>query len=174
ADAPHGTSAYWGDDAIWDGHPWIHNVMMDEQGKVWFPAKLRPPANPDYCKQGSELPSAKADPQANAVRERSRFDPATGKWDLINTCFSTHHLYFGHDANQTLWMSAGGPGLGGGIVGWLSTKQFRETQDGGASRGRTVLVLDTNGNGKGDSYICAKAPVTLTKDKRIAASFYDI
>ena len=152
----------------------IHNVMMDEQGKVWFTAKLRPPANPDYCKQGSSLPSAKADPQATAVRELSRFDPVTGKWDLINTCFSTHHLYFGHDPNDTLWMSAGGPGVGGGIVGWLNTKQFRETRDGVASQGWTALVIDTNGNGKRDAYVGAKDPVDPTKDKRIAASFYGI
>ena len=33
-DAPRGTSAYWGDEAIWDGHTSIHNVMMDELGKV--------------------------------------------------------------------------------------------------------------------------------------------
>src|SRR3974377_829006 len=76
------------------GHTSIHNVIMDEEGKVWFTERLRPPQNPDYCKQGSSHPSAKADPQATSVRQLSRFDPATGKWDLINTCFSTHHLYF--------------------------------------------------------------------------------
>ena len=59
-------SAYWGDEAIWDGHTSIHNVMMDEQGKVWFTARLRPPANPDYCKQGSDHPSAKVLPQATS------------------------------------------------------------------------------------------------------------
>jgi hypothetical protein len=148
--------------------------MMDEQGKVWFTAKLRPPANPDYCKQGSEHPSAKADPQATAVRELSRFDPVTGKWDMINTCFTTHHLFFGHDANNTLWTSAGGPGAGGGVVGWLNTKKFLETKDGVASQGWTALVIDTNGNGKRDAFVGAKDPVDPTKDKRIAASFYGV
>jgi len=174
ADAPHGTSAYWGDEAIWDGHTSIHNVMLDEEGKVWFTARLRPPQNPDYCKQGSSHPSAKVDPQATSLRQLSRFDPATGKWDLIDTCFSTHHLFFGHDANDTLWMSAGGPGLGGGIVGWLNTKQFRETGDGVAAQGWTPLVIDTNGNGKRDAYVGAKDPLDPAKDKRIAASFYGI
>jgi hypothetical protein len=173
-DAPRGTSAYWGDDAIWDGHTSIHNVMMDEEGKVWFTARLRPPQNPDYCKQGTDHPSAKADPQASSLRQLSRFDPATGKWDLINTCFSTHHLYFGHDSNDTLWMSAGGPGLGGGIVGWFNVKQFRETHDSVASQGWTALVIDTNGNGKRDAYVGAKDPLDPTKDKRVAASFYGI
>lgn len=174
ADAPHGTSAYWGDEAIWDGHTSIHNVIMDEQGKVWFTARLRPPENPAYCKQGSSHPSAKVDPQATSLRQLSRFDPATGKWDLINTCFSTHHLYFGHDANDTLWMSAGGPGLGGGIVGWLNVRRFRETHDGLASQGWTPLIIDTNGNGKRDAYVGAKDPLDPSKDKRVTASFYGI
>jgi hypothetical protein len=173
-DATRGTSAYWGDEPIWDGHTSIHNVMMDEEGKVWFTARLRPPENPDYCKQGSSHPSAKVDPQATSVRQLSRFDPATEKWDLINTCFSTHHLYFAHDANNTLWMSAGGPGLGGGIVGWVNTRQFRATHDGVASQGWTPLIIDTNGNGKRDAYVGAKEPVNPAKDKRIAASFYGI
>jgi hypothetical protein len=173
-DVARGTSAYWGDDAIWDGHTSIHNVMMDEEGKVWFTARLRPPENPDYCKQGSSLPSAKVDSQAISLRQLSRFDPATGKWDMINTCFSTHHLYFGHDANDTLWMSAGGPALGGGMVGWLNTKQFRETHDGVASQGWTPLVIDTNGNGKRDAFVGPKDPLDPTKDKRIMASFYGI
>ncbi len=173
-DAPRGTSAYWGDDPIWDGHTSIHNVIMDEQGKVWFTARLRPPQNPDYCKQGSSHPSAQVDPQATSVRQLSRFDPATGQWDLINTCFSTHHLYFGHDPNDTLWMSAGGPGLGGGLVGWLNVKQFRETRDGVAAQGWTPLVIDTDGNGKRDVYVGPKDPLDPAKDKRVVASFYGI
>jgi hypothetical protein len=173
-DATMGTSPYWGDEPIWDGHTSIHNVMMDEEGKVWFTARLRPPENPDYCKLGSSLPSAKVAPQATSLRQLSRFDPATGKWDLINTCFTTHHLYFAHDRNDTLWMSAGGPGLGGGIVGWLDTKQFRETHDGVASQGWTPLIIDTNGNGRRDDYVGPKDPLDPAKDKRIVASFYGI
>ena len=52
-------SAYWGDEPIWDGHTSIHNPMMDEKGRVWFTARIRPNANPDFCKKGSDHPSAK-------------------------------------------------------------------------------------------------------------------
>jgi hypothetical protein len=173
-DAGRGTSAYWGDEPIWDGHTSIHNVMMDEAGKVWFTARLRPPENPDYCKAGSNHPSAKVAVQGTSLRQLSRFDPVTGKWDLIDTCFTTHHLYFGHDSTNTLWMSAGGPGIGGGIVGWLNVKKFRESLDGVASQGWTPLIIDTNGNGKRDAYVEAKDSVDPTKDKRLAASFYGI
>ncbi len=30
-------------------------------------------------------------------------DPASGKFTLISTCFTTHHLIFAEDANHTLW-----------------------------------------------------------------------
>ena len=174
ADAPHGPSAYWGDEAIWDGHTSIHNVMFDGEGKVWFTARLRPAANPNYCRAGSNLPSAKLFPQDTSLRQLSRFDPATGKWDLIDTCFSTHHLYFGHDANETLWTSSGSPVLGGGVIGWLNTRQFRATLDGVASQGWTPLVIDTNGNGKRDAWVEPGAPLDTNKDKRIMASPYGI
>lgn len=174
ADAAHGRSAYWGNEAIWDGHTSIHNVMFDGEGKVWFTARLRPAANPDYCKSGSSLPSAKVMPQDTSLRQLSRFDPATGKWDLINTCFSTHHLYFGHDADQTLWTSSGSPVLGGGLIGWLNTKRFRATLDAAAAQGWTPLVIDTNGNGRRDAWVEPGAPLDPAKDKRIMASPYGI
>lgn len=175
ADAPYGPSAYWGNEAIWDGRTSIHNVMFDGEGKVWFTARLRPAAkSPDFCTDGSKHPSAKIAPQTSSLRQLSRFDPVTGKWDLINTCYSTHHLYFGQDANDTLWTSAGGPHFGGGVIGWLNTRQFRATLDGAASQAWTPLIIDTNGNGKRDAWVEADKPLDPTKDKRIAASPYGI
>ena len=32
------------------------------------------------------------------------YDPASGKFTLISTCFPTHHLIFAEDANNTLWV----------------------------------------------------------------------
>jgi hypothetical protein len=175
ADVPFGPSAYWGTEAIWNGRTSIHNVLFDADGKVWFTARLRPVANnPDFCKAGSSHPSALVSPQTSSLRQLSRFDPKTGKFDLIDTCFSTHHLYFGHDADETLWLSAGPPGAGGGLVTWLNTRKFRETLDGAASQGWAPLVIDTNGNGKRDAWVEANQPLDVTKDKRIAASFYGI
>src|SRR5438874_11294317 len=98
-------------------------------------------------------------------------DPRTGKFTLINTCFSTHHLVFAEDADNTLWTSSGG---GGGAVGWLNTKMFDETHDEEKSQGWTALVLDTNGNGKRDDYVEPDQAVDPTKDKRIAAGLYAV
>ena len=100
---PMAPSPYWGPEPIWDSQASIHNQMMDEKGRVWAAARIRPPANPDFCKAGSDHPSAKIFPLQAASRHISMYDPATEKFTLISTCFPTHHLNFAEDANQTLW-----------------------------------------------------------------------
>src|SRR5204863_10920 len=82
----------------------------------------RPPANPDFCKRGSEHPSARVFPVEQSSRHLSMYDPKTRKITLIRTCFSTHHLVFAEDDNHTLWTSAGGPQSG--VLGWLNRKMF--------------------------------------------------
>ena len=141
-----GPSVYWGDDPIWDSHTSIHNPMIDESGRVWFTAKIRPDENPEFCKKGSDFPSAKVAPLENSQRQLSMYDPKTQKWSLINTCFSTQHLNFAHDANHTLWTSAGGPASG--VVGWLNTKEYLATGDDKKTQGWTPIIVDTNGDGK--------------------------
>ena len=82
------------------------------------------------------------------------YDPATGKFTLIDTCFPTHHLNFAEDANHTLWTS---PAVGGpGVIGWLNRKMYEETGDEAKSQGWTPFILDTNGNGKRDAYVEAQ------------------
>jgi hypothetical protein len=166
-------SPYWGEEAIWDSQTSMHNPMMDEKGRVWITARIRPPANPDFCKKGSDHPSAKAFPlDGEANRHLSMYDPATGKFTLINTCFPTHHLIFAEDANNTLWTSAGGPQTP--VVGWLDRKVFEETGDEQKAQGWTPLILDTNGNGKRDDYVEPNQPVDPTKDKRVVAGLYSV
>jgi hypothetical protein len=171
-DLPRGPSVHWGDEAIWDGHTSIHNPMMDEKGRVWFTARIRPAPNPDFCKAGSDHPSAKVAPLNESPRQLSMYDPKTDKWTLIDTCFSTHHLYFSKDANNTLWTSAGGPASG--VVGWLNVKMYEETGDEQKSQGWTPLIIDTNGNGKRDAWVGPNDPVDPTKDKRVMAAFYGV
>ena len=165
-------SAYWGDERIWDSQTSMHNPMFDEKGRVWFTSRVRPPANPDFCKKGSDHPSAKLTPIETSNRHLSVYDPRTGKITLISTCFPTHHLVFAEDANNTLWTSAGGPQSG--VIGWLNRRMFDETGDEVRSQGWTALILDTNGNGKRDAYVEPNEPVDPTKDKRIAAAFYGV
>ena len=165
-------SAYWGDEVIWDSQASMHNPMMDEKGQVWFTSRVGPPANPDFCKKGSEHPSAKVFPVNESGRHLSMLDPKTGKITLIRTCYPTHHLVFAEDANNTLWMSAGGPQSG--VLGWLDRKKFEETGDEQASQGWTPIVIDTNGNGKRDEWVEPNQPVDPAKDKRIVGALYGI
>jgi hypothetical protein len=165
-------SPYWGPEPIWDSQTSMHNPMLDEKGRVWFTSRVRPPANPDFCRKGSTHPSAKLFPLEQANRHLSMYDPRTGKITLIGTCFPTHHLVFAGDARNTLWASAGGPQSG--VLGWLDRTTFEQTGDEVRSQGWTALVLDTNGNGKRDAYVEPDQPLDPTRDKRIAAAFYGI
>jgi hypothetical protein len=161
-------SPYWGAEPIWDSQSSTHNPMMDEKGRVWFTARVRPPANPDFCKQGSSHPSAQVFPLQESGRHLSMYDPATGKFTLISTCFPAHHLNFATDANQTLWTGAGGPQTP--VIGWLNRKMFEETGDEQKAQGWSPFILDTNGNGKRDDYVEPDQPVDPSKDKRVVAS----
>ena len=51
--------------------------MFDEKGRVWFTARIRPPANPDFCKKGSDHPSAKLFPIASSNRQLAMLDRKT-------------------------------------------------------------------------------------------------
>ena len=171
-EAPMAPSPYWGPEPIWDSQASIHNQMMDEKGRVWMAARVRPPANPDFCKAGSDHPSAKVFPLQQANRHLSMYDPASGKFTLISTCFPTHHVMFAEDANQTLWVSSGVTGPG--AFGWLNRKMYEETGDEVKSQGWSPFILDTNGNGKRDAWVEPNQPVDPSKDKRVAVNFYSV
>ncbi len=162
-------SPYWGDEAIWETRANNHNSMFDREGRLWLAATVRAPENPAFCRDGSDHPSAKLTPNDRAARHLAVFDPKTKKYTFVDTCFGTHHLQFGYDANETLWTSGGGQ-----VLGWLNTKMFLQTGDAAKSQGWTAFVLDTNGNGRRDDYVGANDPVDPAKDKRVASPLYAI
>jgi hypothetical protein len=162
-------SPYWGSEVIWNSRNNVHNPMLDERGRIWLTSAVRPSANPDYCKAGSDHPSAKAFPIEQAGRHLAVWDPKAQKLTHISTCFATHHLMFAEDANHTLWTSGGGQ-----VVGWLNRKMFDETGDEVKSQGWTALILDTNGNGKRDEYVEPNEPLDPAKDKRLGGAFYAV
>ena len=165
---PLAESPFWGDEAIWDSRANVHNPMLDEEGRVWITARVRGRDNPDWCREGSDHPSARAFPLESSGRQLGVYDPASGEYTHIDTCFGTHHLMFAEDADNTLWTSGGGP-----VIGWLDAKQFLETGDAAASQGWTPLILDTNGNGVRDAeYVEPGDAVDPTRDKRIHPGSY--
>ena len=118
---PNAPSPYWGDETIWDLRADNHNSMFDRDGRLWLAANVRGPDNPDFCKKGSDHPSAKVFPLERNGRQAAMLDPKTMKYTFIDTCFGTHHPQFGYDENNTLWFSGTGP-----VAGWISTKAFLE------------------------------------------------
>ena len=119
---PRGRSPYWGDEPIWDGHT-EHSQPDDRRER----ARVVHGADPAAAESGvlqAGLGSSvgKVAPLDVSARQLSMYDPKTSKWSLIDTCFTTQHLYFAKDADNTLWTSAGNPGSG--VVGWLNTKMY--------------------------------------------------
>ncbi len=163
-------SAYWGDEQIWDTHVNNHDSMIDGKGRMWLAASVRDVKNPAFCLSGSTHPSAILTPVAESHRQLAVLDPKTMKYSFIDTCFTTHHLNFARDANDTLWASSGG---GSGVVGWFNTKLWDETGDAEKAQGWTALIVDTNGNGKRDDYVEQGKPLD-GKDMRIRQVFYAV
>jgi hypothetical protein len=160
-------SPYWGMEEPWDSQTNVHNPMMDQDGRVWITARTRGDDNPAWCQQGSEHPSAQVFPLDGSGRQLGVYDPESDVYTPIDTCFSTHHLMFAEDTDNTLWTSGGGP-----VVGWLNTRQYLESGDAQAAQGWTPMVLDTNGNGQRDAYTEPGQPMNPEMDMRIMNGSY--
>ncbi|HWE72423.1 MAG TPA: carboxypeptidase-like regulatory domain-containing protein [Stellaceae bacterium] len=166
---PMQPSAYWGDHKMWSNYINNHNSMFDSQGRLWLTADFRNKADPAYCKQGSDLESAKIFPLTENTRQLAMLDLKTGTYTFIDTCFGWQHLNFGRDKDDTLYASGGGP-----VLGWVDTKTFDETHDAAKSQGWTPLIVDADGNGKRDAYVDFNQPTDPAKDKRLPGGFYAV
>ena len=168
---PLAESPYWGDEPIWDASTSVHNPMLDHEGRVWITARVRAPDNvPDFCREGSDHPSAQVFPTGRAGRHLGVYDPESDVYTPINTCFSTHHLMFAEDEDHTLWTSGGGS-----VIGWLNTREYLETGDSVAAQGWTPFILDTNGNGVRDAdYTEPGEAADPARDMRIDGRYYGV
>jgi hypothetical protein len=164
-----GASPYWGEERIWDSKANVHNPMLDQDGRVWLTARIRGPENPEFCREGSDHPSAALYPKETTSRHLAVLDPASGQYTFVDTCFSTHHLQFAYDDRNTLWTSGGGD-----VVGWLDTKLFLETGDAAAAQGWAPLILDTNGNGQQDDWTEPDQDPDPELDTRVPNGFYAV
>ena len=137
-------SLYWGDEPAGLVSRSAHNPMMDDQGRLWITQAVRPNDVPGWCLEGSDHPFARYYPIQHRAESRqvSYYDPGTGEFELIDTCYFTHHLQFADDADDTLWLSGSTE-----AVGWLNTRLYDETGDERAAQGWCPTVIDTNGDG---------------------------
>ena len=164
----------WGKEIVRPATMRLHNTMMDQKGRIWITAKFRQPkVQPEYCKAGSSIPSAKFYPLPRNGGDLSLqvelYDPETKKFTMVDTCYGTMHLEFAEDSDNTLWFSGGDQ-----VIGWLDTKVFDETGDAAKAQGWCPYILDTNANGKVDAYVGPDDAVDPTKDKRIRGGSYGI
>ncbi len=162
-------SPYWGEERIWDSQANAHNPMLDEHGRVWYTARVRRPQTADFCREGSDHPSARHFPTTRVNRHLALYNQETREYTPIETCFGTHHLQFAYDEANTLWTSGGGD-----VVGWLDTNLFDETGDYVVSQGWAPAILDTNGNGQQDEWVEPGEPMDPELDTRVPARFYAV
>ncbi len=162
-------SAYWGNEIYWHNQSHPHNPMMDQQGRVWMTSAGRQPDHePAFCNSPSNA-FARNYPLTSSHSQVSVYDPKTRKVTLIDTCFGTHHLQFGHDRDNTLYFSGDQ-----NVVGWLNTRKWDETHDPAASEGWCPIIVDTNGDGRIGPYTEPDQPVDPTRDHRISGFPYGI
>jgi hypothetical protein len=162
-------SMYWGDEVIWDNPGNPHNPMMDGEGRVWMTHQIRGPGNPDWCQAGSTNAYAQHYPLRRAARHIAYYDPASEEVDLIDTCFNTHHLQFGHEDSERLYLSSVGP-----VIGWLDVEVYEETGDSQAAQGWCPIIVDTNGDGQIGDWVSLADEFDPTKDKEMGRGWYGI
>jgi hypothetical protein len=144
---PNRPSLHWGEEHLWANPPYDpadpHNPMIDSKGRVWMTSKIRSNQDPSWCNDPSNK-FADWFPLRNSGRQASYYDPKTRVFTLIDTCFSTHHLQFDNDSDETVYFNE----LSGPMFGWIDTKVYDQTHDEQKAVGWCGQVVDTNGDGK--------------------------
>ncbi len=155
-------SVFWGEEIVLDGPANVHNPMMDQDGRVWLTSRIRNTGNnPAWCQEGSTNSFAEYFPLSSSGRQASVYHPDTEDFTLVDTCYGTHHLQFGEDADNTLYFSGDSR-----VIGWIRTtplldgparplvRQFRDQAPARlaalaeATQGWCPTVVDTNGDGR--------------------------
>ncbi len=145
---PNRPSFYWGDEWLWNGTDYNtadpHNPMLDTKGRVWMTTKIRGNQDPAYCNDGKQNKFADYFPLRSSGRQAGYYEPDSGDFTLIDTCFSTHHLQFDNDPDETVYFNE----LSGPMFGWIDSKVYDQTHDEKQAMGWCGQVIDSNGDGK--------------------------
>ncbi|MEQ1575920.1 MAG: carboxypeptidase-like regulatory domain-containing protein, partial [Vicinamibacterales bacterium] len=129
-------SPYWGEEIIWEELLSVVVPHIDSRGYVWYNGRNKAGVTPDWCRTGSNNPFAKnwpiENPPANPDAERAQpqaqrainfYNPKTGTFGFVDTCFSTHHIQIAADPDETVFAS------GFGLISWVNSRVFLETGD---------------------------------------------
>ena len=162
-------SLYFGDELIWNNPGNPHNPMMDGQGRIWMTHQIRGPRNPAWCGEGSDNRFAQHYPLERAARHVAYYDPVSKRVELIDTCFNTHHLQFGFDDDDTLYLSSVSD-----VVGWINTRVWAETRDPQAAQGWCPTIVDTTGDGVIGEWVPLGGQPDPRKDTQLGRGWYGI
>lgn len=119
-----------------------HNPMMDEYGRVWMTTQIRRQWQediPKFCHGAPVITNNKHH------RQLAYFDVARQQFELIDTCYGTHHLQF--DNEGVLWSSGDDY-----VIGWLDTNRFdpKDPASLAHAHGYSEVRVDSNGDGHSD------------------------
>ena len=169
------TSLYWGDEPIWNVKSEPRSGQMDHKGRVWAGFRIRrDEKQPSWCKTGSTNRFAQyfpLDPRPGSNiggKQTGFYDPKTGQWSLIDTCWWFDHNEFVEDADHTLYTGMND------VLGWINTRVYDETRDDQASQGWCPAVLDTTGDGKITEWTVPDQPTDPKKDQLITFTCYSV
>jgi hypothetical protein len=126
--------------------------MMDSKGRIWMTSKIRANQTPSWCSDATNNKYVAWFGNESGGRQASYYDPKTQKFQLIETCYATHHLQFDNDPDETVYFNE----LSGPTVGWINSKVYDQTlaatkdeiKAEQAAVGWCNQVLDTNHDGK--------------------------
>jgi hypothetical protein len=162
-------SPYFGEELIFNNPIHPHNPMMDQRQRVWMTAAVRPAANPEYCQGAGDNPYGRTFPLKQSSRQAAVYDPRSGRTTPVDTCFSTHHLQFAEDKDNTLFFSGDT-----NAIGWINTRVWDETGDAARAQGWCPLIVDTNGDGRIGAYTQPNEARDPARDMRVAGFAYGI
>jgi streptogramin lyase len=117
-----------------------HNPMMDDAGRVWMTTQIRrewAEDLPSFCKDKPGIV------EHDHHRQLAYYDPKEGRFELIDTCYGTHHLQF--DAKGVLWTSGDSH-----VIGWFDPKKYdpADPKTLQTAQGWSELVVDSSDDGK--------------------------
>lgn len=134
-------SPTWGSEIIVQDRVASGSLTMDQRGRVWLSARVSKEAA-DFCRPGSGNPYAEIDPTTSGSKDLAVYDPATGKWEMIPTCYGSNHPTMAVDGTNKVFIQGGNSRFQ-----WVDTDIWDKTHDPEAAQGWCRLFYDTDGDG---------------------------
>src|SRR5262249_7168397 len=98
------------------------SAAVDHKGRVWFTLRFRENAKqPTWCNGAAANAYGKYLPIAQSGKQVAVYDPKSGKFERVDTCFQVDHNELSHD-NFIYYGS-------NNMVGWVDMNTWDKTHD---------------------------------------------